>query len=51
MWQASEAMDFEKAAGLRDEIRQLEAKLAGKEVKTTTLPGSKAGKGRSKGRR
>jgi excinuclease ABC subunit B len=51
MWQASEAMDFEKAAGLRDEIRQLEAKLAGKEVKTTTLPGSKAGKGRSRGRR
>jgi excinuclease ABC subunit B len=51
MWQASEAMDFEKAAGLRDDIRQLEAKLAGKEVKTTTLPGSKAGKGRSRGNR
>jgi excinuclease ABC subunit B len=51
MWQASESMDFEKAAGLRDEIRQLEAKLAGKEVKTTTLPGSKPQKGRSRQRR
>jgi excinuclease ABC subunit B len=51
MWQASEAMDFEKAASLRDEIRQLENKLGGKEVKTTAIPGSKAGKGRSRGRR
>jgi excinuclease ABC subunit B len=41
MWQASESMDFEKAASLRDDIRQLEAKLAGKEVKTTKLPGAK----------
>jgi excinuclease ABC subunit B len=30
MWQASESMDFEKAASLRDDIRQLEAKLAGR---------------------
>jgi excinuclease ABC subunit B len=51
MWQASESMDFEKAASLRDDIRQLEAKLAGKEVKTTILPGSKPQKGRSKQRR
>jgi excinuclease ABC subunit B len=48
MWQASEAMDFEKAVTLRDEIRALEAKLAGKEVKTTSLPGK--GKGRGRGR-
>jgi excinuclease ABC subunit B len=41
MWQASEDLDFEKAAGLRDQIRSLEARLAGKEVKTTQLPGSK----------
>ncbi len=51
MWQASEAMDFEKAASLRDDIRQLENKLGGKEVKTTSIPGSKAGKGRSRSRR
>ncbi|MFN3265904.1 MAG: helicase-related protein, partial [Deinococcales bacterium] len=50
MWQASEAMDFEGAARLRDEIRRLEAKLAGTEVKTNTIPGSKAQK-RSRGRR
>jgi excinuclease ABC subunit B len=52
MWQASEAMDFEKAANLRDEIRQLEAKLAGKTVKTTTIPGKpQGGRGRGRGRR
>jgi excinuclease ABC subunit B len=50
MWQASESMDFEAAARLRDEIRKLEAKLAGKEVKTTNIPGSKAQK-RGRGKR
>jgi excinuclease ABC subunit B len=50
MWQASEEMDFEKAAGMRDEIRKLEARLAGKEVKTASIPGGK-GKSRSRGRR
>ncbi len=50
MWQASEDMDFEKAAIMRDEIRKLEAKLAGKEVKTSSIPGARS-KGRSRGRR
>ena len=52
MWEASEALDFEKAAAARDRIRALEAKLAGKEVKTTSLPGQKPARGgRRKGRR
>jgi excinuclease ABC subunit B len=50
MWQASEAMDFEGAARLRDQIRQLETKLSGKEVKTVNLPGGKPQK-RSRGKR
>ena len=48
MWQASEAMDFEKAASLRDQIRAIEAKLQGKEFKQATVPGQKV---RKKGRR
>ncbi|GGI90259.1 excinuclease ABC subunit UvrB [Deinococcus wulumuqiensis] len=48
MWQASEAMDFEKAAQLRDQIRAIEAKLQGKEFKQATVPGQKA---RKRGRR
>ena len=48
MWQASEAMDFEKAASLRDQIRAIEAKLQGKEFKQATVPGQKA---RKRGRR
>ncbi|MEX2536585.1 MAG: excinuclease ABC subunit UvrB [Trueperaceae bacterium] len=39
MWQASEALDFERAAAVRDEIREVEAKLQGKEVNVPTLPG------------
>ena len=39
MWQASEALDFERAAAVRDEIREVEAKLQGKEVDVPTLPG------------
>ena len=50
MWQASEAMDFEGAARLRDQIRQLETKLSGKEVKTVNMPGGKPQK-RSRGKR
>ncbi len=50
MWQASEAMDFEKAASLRDDIRQLEAKLSGKEVKLASVPGSKPKKNGARGR-
>jgi excinuclease ABC subunit B len=50
MWQASESMDFEKAASLRDDIRQLEAKLAGKTVKTTAIPGAKPKQKGARGR-
>ncbi len=48
MWQASEALDFEKAASLRDSIRAIEAKLQGKEFKQPTVPGQKV---RKRGRR
>ena len=48
MWQASEDLDFEKAAALRDQIRAIEAKLQGKEFKQATVPGQKV---RRKGRR
>ncbi|MBB6098912.1 excinuclease ABC subunit B [Deinobacterium chartae] len=48
MWQASEDLDFERAAELRDQIRALEAKLQGKEFKQPTVPGQKA---RRRGRR
>ena len=39
MWEASEALDFERAAAIRDRIREVEAKLQGKEVKVVNLPG------------
>ena len=39
MWLASEALDFERAAAIRDRIREVEAKLQGKDVGVTTLPG------------
>lgn len=48
MWQASEDLDFEKAASFRDQIREIEAKLQGKEFKQATVPGQKV---RRKGRR
>ncbi|AFZ66818.1 excinuclease ABC subunit UvrB [Deinococcus peraridilitoris] len=48
MWQASEALDFEKAASLRDSIRAIEAKLQGKEISQPTIPGQKV---RKRGRR
>lgn len=48
MWQASEDLDFEKAASLRDQIREIEAKLQGKEFKQATVPGQKV---RKRGRR
>ena len=40
MWQASEALDFEKAAAVRDRIRELEAQLEGREVTLPSIPGS-----------
>ncbi|GGL82496.1 UvrABC system protein B [Deinococcus aerolatus] len=48
MWQASEDLDFERAASLRDQIRAIEAKLQGKEFKQATVPGQKV---RARGRR
>jgi len=39
MWEASEALDFERAAAIRDRIREVEAKLQGKDVKMVNLPG------------
>jgi len=39
MWRASEDLDFERAAAIRDRIRELEAKLQGKEVKLVSVPG------------
>jgi excinuclease ABC subunit B len=50
MWQASEDLDFEKAAGIRDRIREIEAKLQGKEVLVTTLPGKEPKKKKSRTR-
>jgi len=42
MWQASEALDFERAAAIRDRIREIEARLEGKDVTLPDLPGAKA---------
>ncbi|GAA4006409.1 excinuclease ABC subunit UvrB [Deinococcus rubellus] len=48
MWQASEDLDFERAASLRDQIRSIEAKLQGKNFEQPTVPGQKV---RKRGRR
>lgn len=40
MWQASEDLDFEKAARLRDSIRELEARLSGRDLKLPSIPGT-----------
>jgi len=45
MWQAAEALDFERAAGLRDEIRALEARLQGVKA-PEALPGKRRRKRR-----
>ncbi len=42
MWAASEALDFERAAAVRDRIREIEARLAGKDVLVTTIPGQRS---------
>jgi excinuclease ABC subunit B len=44
MWQASDSLDFEKAAAVRDRIREIEAKLQGKEVKMSVVPGKESKK-------
>lgn len=41
MWQSSEDLDFEKAAAIRDRIREIEARLAGKDLKLPVIPGAK----------
>jgi excinuclease ABC subunit B len=41
MWSASESLDFEKAAAVRDRIRELEAKLEGRELRLPQLPAKK----------
>ncbi len=41
MWQASEDLDFERAAAIRDRIREVEAKLQGREVALVEVPGQK----------
>src|SRR5690606_14982943 len=45
MWSASEELDFEKAAAVRDRIREIEARLQGKDVVITTIPGTPAARG------
>ena len=40
MWLASEALDFEKAAAVRDRIREIEARLQGKDVTIAVIPGT-----------
>jgi excinuclease ABC subunit B len=49
MWSASEALDFEKAAAVRDRIRELEARLAGRELRLPQLP-PQGGKARAAAR-
>ena len=51
MWQASEDLDFEKAANLRDAIRELEARLAGTDLRLPELPGKPAPAARRAGQR
>lgn len=46
MWKASEDLDFERAAAVRDRIREIEAKLQGKEVELVSVPGKKPKSGR-----
>ncbi len=42
MWAASEALDFERAAALRDRVREIEARLQGRDVHLTQIPGRPA---------
>ncbi|MEJ2667283.1 MAG: excinuclease ABC subunit UvrB, partial [Deinococcales bacterium] len=39
MWASSEALDFERAAQIRDRIREIEARLEGKKVDVPSIPG------------
>jgi excinuclease ABC subunit B len=51
MWRASEALDFERAAAVRDRIRELEAKLQGKEVQLVSVPGKEPKRAKARTRR
>ncbi len=42
MWSASESLDFERAAAVRDRIREIEARLQGKDIKLAAIPGKPA---------
>ena len=46
MWQASDDLDFERAAAIRDRIREIEAKLQGKDIKLAVVPGQVSAKSR-----
>ncbi len=51
MWRASEDLDFERAAAVRDRIREVEAKLQGKEVQLVTVPGREPKRAKARARR
>ncbi len=42
MWAASEDLDFERAAQIRDRIREIEARLEGRQVQVPSIPGRAA---------
>ncbi len=42
MWAASESLDFERAAAVRDRIREIEARLQGRELRLPQIPGAPA---------
>lgn len=50
MWEASEQLDFEKASAIRDHLRELEARLQGKDISVTTVPGKEPKKKAKPGR-
>ncbi len=51
MWRASEDLDFERAAAVRDRIREVEAKLQGKEVQLVSVPGKEPKRAKARARR
>ncbi len=51
MWKASEDLDFERAAAVRDRIREVEAKLQGKEVQLVSVPGKEQKRPKARARR
>jgi len=51
MFEAAQALEFEKAARLRDRIQELKGASEPVAAQTTVVPGRTAGKGRRRGRR